>query len=124
LDDQGNYEPRIKTTKDEKWIEEHGSSEVDIANTDYVNLPEDWQAENKAAAAVVVGIMVENNGEVGLEGEQFYEIGEKIHSAWLDRNEWAKGGELDVPFHELSPEEQDKDISQIDVARRVFSPEA
>ena len=30
----------------------------------------------------------------------------------LKRNDWAKGGELDVPFSELSKAEQDKDLSQ------------
>ena len=39
-------------------------------------------------------------------------IGRVIHDAWLSRNEWAKGGELDVPFTQLSAEEQDKDLAQ------------
>ena len=42
--------------------------------------------------------------------------GEKIHTAWLARNEWAKGGDLDVPFKDLPADEQAKDINQLKIA--------
>lgn len=52
----GDYEPRLKVTKDQTWIDAHGGqNQVDIANTNYEDLPADWQAENKASAAVAVG---------------------------------------------------------------------
>jgi hypothetical protein len=43
-------------------------------------------------------------------------VGEKIHKAWLARNEWAKGGDLDVPFKDLPADEQAKDINQLKIA--------
>lgn len=119
--EDGTFEPRIKGTKDEAWIAAHGTDQVDIANTDYANLPEDWQAENKAAAGVVVGILDEANGRVDLSNEEQRQyVGGRIHDAWLERNTWAKGGELDVPFAQLPPAEQAKDIDQMVIAQQAF----
>ena len=121
LQEDGSYEPRVKPTKDEAWVASHGTDQVDIANTVYPELPTDWQAENKAAAEVVVDVMDEANGVIDLSNEEQRAFaGGKIHDAWLSRNEWAKGGELDVPFDQLSPVEQAKDIDQVVIAQQVF----
>lgn len=123
LNEDGSYEPRLKQTKDKEWTSRHGTDQVDIANTNYADLPSDWQAENKAAAEVVVGVMAENDGKVDLSDPKTRnEVGGKIHDAWLSRNDWAKGGELDVPFSELPEAEQAKDLDQVAVAQRVFTP--
>lgn len=120
LRQDGFYEPRWKTTNDEEWIKEHGASEVDIANTVYDDLPSDWQAENKAAAEVIIDI-VESYGSIDLSNPETYnQVGEEIHQAWLERNSWARGGELDVPFGELPENEQQKDISQMEIALTLF----
>jgi hypothetical protein len=124
LDADGNYEPRVKSTKDEAWIADHGTNQVDIANSTYDELPSDWQAENGAAADVVVDVMNGADGAIDLtDPDVRSEVGQKIHDAWLSRNEWAKGGTLDVPFNDLPQDEQDKDIDQVVVAQRVFSTE-
>jgi len=39
--EDGSFEPRIKETKDEAWIQKHGTNQVDIANTTFGELPED-----------------------------------------------------------------------------------
>ena len=117
LQEDGTFEARVKSTKDEAWIAGHGTDQVDIANTEYVDLPEDWQAENKAAAAVIVGILSETPEATDLSDEEHLNMaGEKIHTAWLARNEWAKGGDLDVPFKDLPADEQAKDINQLKIA--------
>lgn len=122
LQEDGSFEPRVKTTGDEAWIASHGTDQVDIANTTYEELPSDWQAENKAASEVVVGIMVEKDGQIDLaDPTQRSEVGSTIHDAWLSRNDWAKGGELDVPFDELPSAEQAKDIDQVVIAQQVFT---
>lgn len=124
LNEDGTFEPRVKTTKDEAWIEASGTDQVDIANTTYEGLPADWQAENKAAAEVVVGVFNERDGAVDLNDQGTRTaVGEQIHAAWLSRNEWAKGGDLDVPFEDLPVDEQNKDLDQVVVAQRVFAHE-
>lgn len=120
--EDGSFEPRVKETKDKAWIEAHGTNQVDIANTEYEDLPEDWQAENKAAAEVVVGIIHEANGQVDLSDEETRtSVGNQVHDAWMSRNDWAKGGELDKPFQDLPADEQAKDIEQVEVGLHVLS---
>lgn len=121
LQEDGTYEPREKPTKDAAWIEAHGTDVVDIANTDFANLPKDWQAENVAAAGIVVDLLATFNGNIDLSDESTRnDVGDIVHTAWLARNEWAKGSDLDVPFADLSAEEQAKDINQVSTALEVF----
>ncbi len=121
LQEDGTFESREKT-KDTAWIEAHGTDVVDIANTDFANLPKDWQAENITAAGVVVDLLTAFDGKVDLEDDATRnDVGDIVHTAWLARNEWAKGGELDVPFADLSAEEQAKDINQVSTALEVFA---
>lgn len=113
--EDGSYDPRPKQTLDEEWIRAHGSSEVDIANTDYEDLPSDWQEENKAAAEVAQSLLNEGyaNHE-DIKGDEFVEsASSQIHEAWLGRNGWAIGGELDVPYDQLPEAEKLKDRAQI-----------
>ena len=122
LNEDGSFEPREKQTTDGDWIKGHGTNVVDIANTSYDDLPSDWQAENKAAADVVVGIMVEHGGKIDLSDEEMRDqVGDTVHQAWLSRNEWAKGGDLDKPFADLPEDEQLKDLSQVQIALGLFS---
>lgn len=122
--EDGSFEPRIKGTKDEAWVAAHGTDQVDIANTSYADLPADWQAENKAAAEVIVEIMDEaaaSGATVDLNEPTHRDyVGGRIHDAWLERNDWARGGELDVPFDQLPPAEQAKDIDQMVIAQQVL----
>lgn len=109
----GKYEPRIKTTKDEAWIKVHGTSEVDIANTCFEDLPKDWQGENLIAGNEAVDLAFDMVVEDEIAPEKIEELSSKVHDSWLLRNEWAKGGELDVPYVELPESEKAKDRDQI-----------
>jgi len=93
----------------------------DIANTAYHELDPDWQAENKAAAEVVVAPLAEAAGRLDLTdpAHRSY-VGGRIHDAWLERNGHARGGALGVPFDELDPKQQQKDIDQIETGLRIF----
>lgn len=114
LQEDGSYEPREKTTTDANWIEAHGTDTVDIANSTYDQLPEDWKAENKAAADVAVGLYREGVGTGDTTSDAFVEgASSAIHDAWLERNTWAKDGELDVPYDQLPEDEKAKDRVQI-----------
>jgi hypothetical protein len=115
LNEDGTYEPRLKNTSDQEWIAAHdGSTEVDIANTTYENLPADWQAENATAGEVVATELVTShrNSEV-ITPDKVEEIASIVHDKWLERNEWAKGGELDVPYEQLPEDEKAKDRDQV-----------
>ncbi len=128
--EDGSYEPRWKKIKganfvaslDEKDLPSYlrksvDGYEIDIANAGYTQLSPDWQQENKAAAEVVAKII-----EAGKELSR-NEIGDIIHNAWLERNPWAKDGELGVPFAQLSKEEQNKDIAQYEIALTMSKAE-
>lgn len=97
---------------------ENGNIEIDIANVNYDNLPSDWQKENKDAANVV---MEKLRGRYDLSYLEMREAASHVHDEWLKRssNSWAKGGELDVPFDELSYEEQRKDMVQVELGMKV-----
>lgn len=124
LNEDGTFEPRVKTTEDEAWIKANGTDQIDIANTTYESLPVDWQTENKAAAEVVVSVLNERKGNVDLgDPDTRVAVGEQIHAAWLSRNIWARGGDLDVPFVDLPVDEQNKDLDQVIVAQNVFGHE-
>lgn len=113
---------RIYSKLDEEKLPENirkaeNGYEIDIANSSYAQLSADWQAENKAAAKVVAEI-VESEKELTID-----EVGTIIHDKWLERNDWAKGSELDVPFVELPKVEQDKDLDQYRIALEIATAE-
>lgn len=68
---------------------------MDIANTPFEDLPSDWQAENLAAAKVVIGLImsaVEKGRELNDEGF-VEEASAFVYEEWLKRNgEWASDG--------------------------------
>jgi len=102
-------------------------------------LPEHWQAENKAAAEVIVGILEREGSEVDLSDAETYDrVGEEIHTAWVERNSWQRGAVIKDregnpvlnkqgeevrygdAFAKLPEVEQEKDISQMRTAQKIF----
>lgn len=117
--EDGSFEPRIKTSKDEAWNASHGTNEVDIANCSFEQLPSNWQYENLEAARVVIELVFDKiiAGESFTE-EEITEMASTIHEEWLKRNEWVfdpnyGDPKLAVPYNQLSKEEQDKDKAQL-----------
>ncbi|MBB4019685.1 hypothetical protein GGR16_004740 [Chelatococcus caeni] len=106
----GGYEPRVKEVKDEAWMARSGRTTIDIANTDYRDLPSDWQAENKASAEVAVDCVLKAFGQGGaLDGAFVERAAEVVHDAWLARNgAWAPE-EQKLPYPQLTEAEKDKD---------------
>lgn len=119
--EDGTFEPRMKTTKDEAWIEAHGTEEVDIANTDYQDLPEDWKGENKVSAEVAMGEIYKAVEESTELDDAFVESASSvIHDKWLERNgEWAPP-EQNKPFDELDEEEKEKDRVIVRKALKIY----
>ena len=119
--EDGSYEPRMKKTKDDEWIKKHGTDDVDIANKSFVELPLDWQRENRLAADVAMTEVFSavDNGE--LFDENFIEkASSEIHIKWLERNgQWAPE-EQNKPYAELSEEDKNKDRDQIKKAIELY----
>lgn len=91
----------------------HGG-QCDIANTAYKDLPEKWQAENKAAATALVEIFKpEVNKILDLE-----EAAAEVHVAWSKRNPTSELAE--VPYEFLPEEEKEKDRAQVRAAMKIL----
>lgn len=124
LKEDGTYEPRMKKSKDDEWTEKHGTDDVDIANTKFEDLPSNWQYENLEAAKVAVDLVYEKvaSGEE-ITPEMIEEMSSVVHEKWLERNDWAKDGELGVSYDQLSEDEKAKDRAQVETAIRIISEE-
>ncbi|MFA6341148.1 MAG: hypothetical protein WCX27_02855 [Candidatus Paceibacterota bacterium] len=120
--EDGTFEPRMKKTKDEGWSKKHGAQEVDIANTDYANLPEDWKGENKISAEIAVNEIFEANQKgIELNADFVEKASATIHEKWLERNgSWAPA-EQNKPYADLSEEEKDKDRAIIKKAIEIYN---
>ncbi|HSA08274.1 MAG TPA: hypothetical protein P5099_02800 [Candidatus Moranbacteria bacterium] len=120
--DDGTFEPHIKKTKDQAWSEKNGTDEIDIANTDYANLPEDWKGENKISAEVAMDEIckaIENGQE--LNSDFIEKASEIMHIKWFERNvSWAPA-EQNKPYAELSEGEKEKDRLIMKKAIEIFN---
>ena len=118
--EDGTYEPRIKKTKDQAYIDAHGgNNEVDIANLSFAELPSDWQFENLEAAKVAINQVYDvMMGDTPVTKEQIEAMSSVVHDEWLKRNSWVFDPEYGnpdqaKPYQELSAEEKAKDRNQI-----------
>ncbi|MEL6836512.1 MAG: hypothetical protein AAFP77_26165 [Bacteroidota bacterium] len=117
----GKYQPRLKTTTDNNWINSNNTDQVDIANTSFTDLPTDWQEENLAASTVAMSeVFSAYERGVKLNTVFIEKASEKVHVEWLVRNsEWAPDNQK-LPYAQLTEEEQDKDRLQVLMAIEVF----
>jgi hypothetical protein len=105
------FEPRPKPTTDAGWSERHGgATDVDIANTEYADLPADRQKEVKASI-VIAADAVEEAIKTGRPMDEGFinEVAEEIHRQWLDRNRRTANTEQEKSYAELSEPEKEKD---------------
>lgn len=102
----GSFEPRMK--------DDGAGGQVDIANTDYADLPPRWQAENAAAAAGAIQAVSENPRDLEAAASA-------VHDDWLSRNgEWAEP-EQKLPYEQLSEVEKEKDRVVVHAAREEIA---
>mgnify|MGYP001096394945 CR=1 FL=1 len=120
--EDGTFEPRMKKTKDQDWIDKHGTEDIDIANSSYNELPEDWKGENKISAEVAMDQIYEAiSQQKELDVSFIEDASSVIHDKWLERNkDWAPA-EQNKPYGELSEEEKDKDRAIIKKAIEVYN---
>lgn len=102
-----SYTPRIKETNDAEWIRAHnGTREVDIANLEFQDLPEDWKKESLSAARQAKSLL---NDALIL-----------VHDRWLEHNEANATEEQKLRYAKLSKEEKQKDVLVIEDALKVI----
>ena len=108
--EKGGFEPRFKTTEDVAWAEAHGTDQVDIANTDYSSLPQDWKGENLVNGELVIDALLEAKANgVPFDTALLEAVADKVHEAWMERNgNWAPPHQM-VRYSELPEEEKEKD---------------
>ena len=125
LQNDGKYEPMIEKSKDEQWNMEHWIDVVDIANTEFEDLPSNWKYENLEAAKVAVDLVydkVVNSEEIN--SKMIEEMSKIVHEKWLERN-WVKWSfeNQRVAYQNLSEEEKAKDRIQIELAIQILKSE-
>ena len=122
--ENGTYEPKIKTTTDGYWVLAYNTDEVDIANTDYEDLPTDWQESNKFAAIDAIGIIVatalppQYTGE--LDDAYIETASSYLHDAFINRRKGDVPKEQNIPYSELSEELKELDRNIIRKAIEIL----
>lgn len=115
-------ETRFETTSDEKWITKNNTSEVDLVNSRYEDLPSDRQKESAASAQIAIDeINKAKKSSEELDAAFIEKVSELIHAQWLARNSDSKFSYQDLPYDELSEDEKDKDRNFIREAITLFS---
>ena len=114
----------VKKSPDGKIaIGEDGKVYLDILNSSYNELSNDWKGENKESAEVAVSEIASQTSMSKRQSEfNHYErddVSEEVHKQWLKRNPWAPENQQ-KPFSELSEEEKDKDRTIVDKAYILY----
>lgn len=110
LIDNGKYKPMIEKSEDKEWNMEHWTDVVDIANTEFEDLPSNRKQENLEAAKVAVDLVYEkivNKEKVDLEVIE--KMSKIVHEKWLERNgvQWSFANQR-VDYENLSEEKRRK----------------
>ena len=118
LQSDWTYKPMIEKSEDEKRTKEHWTDTVDIANTEFEDLPYNWKYENIEAAKVAVNLVYEkilNLEKISIETIE--EMSNIVHEKRLERN-WIAGSfeNQRVSYEDLSEEEKEKDRLQVNIA--------
>lgn len=125
LMDNGKYNPMIEKSEDKEWNVKHWTDTVDIANTEFEDLPLNRKYENLEAAKVAVDLVYEKvvNWEK-INSEMIEEMSKIVHEKWLERNgaQWSFENQR-VEYRDLSEEEKVKDRIQIELAIQIIKSE-
>lgn len=105
-----NNGTRIKTTKDEEWIEKHGTDQADVAKLDYFELPSEWQYERWAGAKAALDFLLKEINLGKPIDEKFIEDASVfIHDEWVRRNPDRAKKENLISYDSLSEILKEKD---------------
>ena len=120
LQKDGTYLPMVEKSEDEVWTRKHWTDTVDIANTTFEDLPDNWKHENIEAAKIAVDLVYEKDLEK-ISAETIEELSKIVHEKRLERNwiAWSFENQR-VSYKELSEEEKAKDRLQIEIAIKIL----
>ena len=119
------YKPMIEKSEDEEWNLEHWTDVVDIANTEFEDLPNNWKYENFEAAKVAVDLVYEKVVNwLEITTEMIEKMSKIVHEKRLERNwiEWSFENQR-VDYENLSEEEKTKDRVQIEIVIKIIKGE-
>lgn len=119
------YKPMIEKSEDDEWTKKHWTDLVDIANTEFEDLPYNWKYENFEAAKVAVDLVYERVVNwLEITPEMIEEMSKIVHEKRLERNwiEWSFENQR-VDYEDLFEEEKGKDRIQIEIAIQIISEE-
>ena len=119
------YKSMIEKSGDEDWTKRHWTDLVDIANTKFEDLPNNWKYENFEAAKVAVDLVYEKVVNwLEITPGMIEKMSKIVHEKRLERNwiEWSFENQR-VDYKELSEEEKAKDRVQIEIAIQIISKE-
>lgn len=112
----------FRKTNDAKWIAAHRTDEVDLANTEFAELPQDWKDENIASARVAFFLIKKAiDGGQRLNDEFVDEACAVVHAQMMEREGDAAKPEQHVSFRELPEKEKNKDRDVVREAIALFS---
>lgn len=76
---------RLKNTTDEVWKKNNKSEKVDILNTEFSDLPNDWKKENYLSAESAMKSIYLGLDSYTLLDDQIESIADSVHKAWIER---------------------------------------
>ena len=125
LIDNGKYKSMLEKSEDKEWNMKHWTDVVDIANTEFEDLPSNRKYENLEAAKVAVDLVYEKivNKEK-IDSKMIEEMSEIVHEKWLERNgvQWSFENQR-IAYQNLSEKEKAKDRIQIKLAIQIVKSE-
>ncbi|UJR16541.1 hypothetical protein I4U23_003441 [Adineta vaga] len=95
---------------------------IDILNMAYDELPADWAYENGATASVACRQVLRTvRQKRSFDHNLIEQIAERIHNAWIKRNEHRTSKDMLSPYSSLPETEKDKDRRAFLIACRLFN---
>jgi hypothetical protein len=113
---------RVKTTKDQDWIDRHDSDQADLAKLSFIELPNDWKFERWSGAKVAWGTVQEAVKSNKPLDRAFIEYAsDLVHKDWLTRNVKNAQVEHTLAYRSLSEEAKEKDRIFVTSALEIYN---
>ena len=125
LQSDGKYKSMMEKSEDEEWNINHWTDVVDIANTEFEDLPSNRKYENLEAAKLAVDLVYDSIlAWKQLLLKDIEEMSKIVHEKRLERNgvQWSFENQR-VAYQNLSEEEKSKDRIQIQLAIQIVKSE-